>query len=327
MRASQRSRSATRKPIGAIAVITFVAMIAVAGLAGCGAGSVHHSLSSTTISTQPAPRPASASTGTTASRSTAPATRVPRPDHIVVVVMENRSYSEVIGNRSAPFINSLAGSGALFTQSFAITHPSEPNYLALFSGSTHGLSDDSCPHAYPGSNLAAELLHAGSSFAGYAEGLPSAGYQGCSSGAYARKHVPWADFPALPASLSQPFTAFPSDYTQLPALSFVVPNLDHDMHNGTIAQGDQWLQRNLGSYAQWAAGHNSLLVLTWDEDDHSAHNQIPTIITGASVKPGRYSEHVTHYRLLRTLQACEALPPIGHSANTTPITDIWAKDR
>lgn len=63
---------------------------------------------------------------------------VPQPAHTVVVVMENHSYADIIGNPATPFINALARQGALFTRSFAITHPSEPNYLALFSGSTQG---------------------------------------------------------------------------------------------------------------------------------------------------------------------------------------------
>ena len=90
-------------------------------------------------------------------------------------MLENHSYGEVLGGPSAPFLASLAASGAVLTQSFAITHPSEPNYLALFSGSTQGLTDDSCPHQYAGPNLGASLLAAGRTFAGYSEDLPVAG--------------------------------------------------------------------------------------------------------------------------------------------------------
>lgn len=252
-----------------------------------------------------------------------PATTVPRPAHIVVVVMENKAYADIIGNPSAPYLNALAAHGALLTRSYAITHPSQPNYVGLFSGSTHGLADDSCPHSFSGPNLAAQLLHARRTFAGYAESLPRAGYTGCSQGQYARKHAPWTDFPALPGSLSQPFSAFPRDYSALPTLAFVIPSLDHDMHNGTIGQGDQWLSHYLSGYARWAPAHDSLLIVTWDEDDGSAGNHIPTIVAGAHVRSGRYAEHVTHYRLLRTLEALDRLPAIGAAAATTPITDIW----
>ena len=102
------------------------------------------------------------------------------PAHTVIVMMENLSYGEVIGNRSAPFLNGLARRGALFTNSHAVAHPSEPNYLALFSGSTHGVTDDSCPLRFTGPNLASELIAAGHTFAGYAEGLPGTGSPVCS---------------------------------------------------------------------------------------------------------------------------------------------------
>lgn len=78
---------------------------------------------------------------------------VPRPDHVVIVIEENHSYSEIIGSPAAPYINSLAAQGALFTQSYAITHPSQPNYLDLFSGFNQGVTNDSCPHYFTTDNL------------------------------------------------------------------------------------------------------------------------------------------------------------------------------
>jgi hypothetical protein len=248
---------------------------------------------------------------------------VPRPDHTVVVVMENHSNTDVIGNSAAPYINSLAATGANFSQSYAITHPSEPNYLALFSGSTQGLTDDSCPHTYATANLGAELIANQLTFQGYSESMPYDGYTGCSSGTYARKHNPWVDFTNVPAASNRTLSSFPTDYSQLPTVSFVVPNLDNDMHDGTVAQGDSWLQQHIDGYLQWARTHNSLLVLTFDEDDNSSGNRIPTIFAGASVTPGLYSEHIDHYDVLRTLEDAYGLPYAGASADATPITDIW----
>jgi hypothetical protein len=273
-----------------------------------------------------APGIASAQPSALANTAATPASAgsVPRPDHVVVVVEENHSYSDVIGNSAAPYINTLAGQGASFTQSFAITHPSEPNYLALFSGSTQGLSDDSCPHTFSGANLGQELRGGGFGFTGYSETMPSAGYTGCTSGSYARKHNPWVNFSNVPTSANQPFTAFPTDYSTLPTLSFVIPNLRNDMHDGTVAQGDTWLHNNIDGYAQWAKAHNSVLVVTWDEDDNSAGNQVPTIITGAGVTPGSYAETINHYSVLRTLEDAYGLPAAGASATATPITDIWS---
>jgi hypothetical protein len=253
--------------------------------------------------------------------------QVPRPDHVVVVVLENHSYDEVLDSPDAPFIASLAASGATFTRSFAVTHPSQPNYLALFSGSTLSVSDDSCPHTFTSPNLARALLDAGHSFVGYSEGLPASGFTGCGSGAYARKHNPWVNFGNVPASVNQPFSAFPGDLARLPTVSFVIPDLEHDMHDGTIGQADHWLHDHLGRYAAWAPAHRSILVLTFDEDDQSANNRILTIVAGAFVQPGRYAEHIDHYRLLRTLTEAYHLPPLGAATATPPVTDIWSATR
>jgi hypothetical protein len=256
-------------------------------------------------------------------------TTLPKPDHIVIVMEENHAYSQVIGSSSAPYINALAQQGALFTNSSAISHPSQPNYVALFSGSTQGLTDDSCPQTFAGPDLGGQLLTAGFSFTGYSEDLPSAGSTVCTAGgtvftpAYARKHAPWTDFTDVPASSNQPFTSFPSDYTTLPTVSFVIPNQQDDMHSGSIQQADSWLQTNIDSYAQWAQTHNSLLIVTWDEDDSSSGNHIATIFSGANVKPGQYTEAINHYTVLRTLQDMYGLTPINNSVNENPIMDVW----
>ena len=248
---------------------------------------------------------------------------MPEPAHTVVVVMENHSYAEIIGNPAAPFINTLAGHGALFTRSYAITHPSQPNYLALFSGGTQGITDDSCPHQFTAPNLAAGLSAAGKSFAGYAEDLPGPGSPACSAGEYARKHAPWTDFSNVPGSSSLPFTSFPADFARLPAVSFVIPDLCHDMHDCSIAAGDAWLRAHIGGYAGWAMRHHSLLIVTWDEDDSSQGNHIVTIFAGQQVRPGRYAQPVTHYSVLATIEAAYTLPRDGQAAAATPITSIW----
>ena len=107
---------------------------------------------------------------------------VPRPDHVVIAIFENKKANSIFGSSQAPYINSLANAGAKFTQSFAIEHPSEPNYLDLFSGSNQGVTDDSCPHTFGTANEGAQLITAGLSFTGYSEDLPSAGSTVCTSG-------------------------------------------------------------------------------------------------------------------------------------------------
>lgn len=248
---------------------------------------------------------------------------IPVPDHVVIVMEENHSYSEIIGNSDAPYINALASSGALFTKSYAVTHPSQPNYLELFSGSTQGVNDDSCPHTFTTKNDESELLRAALSFGGYSEGLPGKGSEVCTSGEYARKHVPWTNFSNDPGRFSLPFTKFPTDYTKLPTVSWVIPDLLDDMHDGTIAEGDTWLQDNLSGYVTWAMSNNGLLVVTWDEDDGSENNRIATIFVGPMVKAGQYGEKITHDTVLRTIEAMYGLKPLGNSAGVKPIKDVW----
>jgi hypothetical protein len=108
---------------------------------------------------------------------------------------------------------------------------------------------------------------------------------------------PRVDFGNVPASANQPFSAFPTDFTRLPTVSSVVPNLCNDMHDCSIATGHTWLRVHLEAYAQWARTHDSLLIVTFDEDDFTTSNQIPTFFAGPMVKPGTYGESVTHYRL------------------------------
>jgi acid phosphatase len=260
------------------------------------------------------------STAPAGSKSTATSARHRgRWDHVVVVIEENHSHADVAGNSAAPFLTLLAATGMSFDNSYGLVHPSEPNYLALFSGSTQGVTDDSCPHSFGADNLGHQLRVAGYSFTGYSEDLPSAGDQSCGSGAYARKHAPWVNFTNLPPDVNQPLTAFPADPAKLPTVAFVVPNLDHDMHDGTIGSADSWLKDHLGSYAVWARTHRSLLVVTFDEDDNSANNQILTLVSGAGVPRRTDNQHITHYDLLRTLEQGYGLAPLGGAAQAAGI--------
>lgn len=238
--------------------------------------------------------------------------------HVVIVVMENHSYADIIGSRAAPYLNALARSGANLVAMHAVTHPSQPNYVALFSGSTRGVIDDRCPLRLSGDNLAAQLRQAGRSFAGYSEGLPRTGSHVCRAGAYARKHAPWTNWAGLPATTNRPFSSFPSDYARLPTVSVVIPDLDHDMHDGSVAAGDAWARRHLDGYARWARAHHSLLVVAWDEDDRSAGNRIPTLVVGAGITPQRITRTTTLYSVLRLVEDRYGLPRLG-GARTAPI--------
>ena len=316
---------------------------------------------------------------------------LPVYDHIVIVIEENKDFEQIIGSPfDAPYLRQLAAEGAVIDRMYGEEHFSQGNYFWLFSGSNHNVGfSDQVPSAanhpdYPftASNLGQQLIANGRSFKGYSENLPAIGSNaeldppGCegASCVYARKHVPWISFANVPngttvdASSNLRFADFPTDYAELPTVSFVVPNLGNDMHNGqpasSIPAGDMWLRQNLDGYYQWAKTHNSLLIITFDENDdrgryqgltnpmvtpstqypppdrydellHDLRNRILTIFAGARIKPGVYSEGkgITHVNILRTIEATYGLPKSGAQqpnaagagiSDETIVTDIFA---
>ena len=257
------------------------------------------------------------------------------PSHTVVLILENRSYNHIVGNAQAPYLNSLIGNAhtAVLTQSFGLAHPSQPNYIMLYSGSNQGVIDNNVPAGIPftTSNLGAEVINKGLTFIGYSEDLPSVGSNVAVSGKYARKHNPWVNWQgtgtnSIPASSNRPFSDFPSNFNSLPTLSFVVPNLDNDMHDGSIPAGDTWIHDNLDAYIQWCVNNNSLFILTFDEDDYSQSNQVFTFFLGADVKGGSYNQPVTHYNILRTVEDLYQLPYAGASADSSAVNGIWLSE-
>lgn len=269
--------------------------------------------------------PASVAPGavvTTATGSPTPTGSAGRADagHVVVVIFENKSSAQLQGNPDAPYLNSLMKRAAVFANAHGVAHPSQPNYLALLSGSTHGVTDDHCPVRLGNQpNLAQQLRGAGLTFTGYAEDLPAPGYRGCSRGEYAAKHNPWADFANIPAGDDQPLSAWPTDHSRLPTVAFVVPNMCHDMHDCPIGTGDDWARSHLDPYLRWADTHHSQLVVTFDENDGSPGNQILTLVAGADVRPGVHDETVDHYSLLRAIEDRYRLTPLGGAAAATPL--------
>jgi hypothetical protein len=249
---------------------------------------------------------------------------VPNYSHIVVVVEENKNYNEIIGNTSqALYLNQLAAGGALMTNFRATTHPSQPNYFDLYAGSTFGTTDDgSYSEADP--TLYTTLKAAGLSFQGFVDQPGGSDFN----------HDPWVSFPEG-YSVQTNFSSFPAlfpngDYSTLPTASFVIPGVENDMHNGTIQQGDGWLQTNLSGYAQWAQANNSLLVVVWDEsDDESStvtanlNNIVPAIFFGAHIQPGQYGTQYGFENLLSTITEAHGLTAPNNAALAVPITGIF----
>lgn len=254
---------------------------------------------------------------------------LPRPDHVVVVMEENRGFTQIMdAKNSHSYIHALAKRGMLFTQSFGTSHPSQPNYLTFFSGSTQGVTSNEClPFALKTDNLASALIDKGLTFVSYAEGLPQVGDAVCIAGAYRRKHNPIVNWQGarVAAELNQRFADFPQDFSKLPTVSLVVPNQDHDMHDGSFETADAWLKTHIDPYVDWAFKHNSLLILTWDEDDYHQENRIVTLFVGPMVKVGTNDQTINHYHVLRTLLDFYDAPAMGESKKATAITGVWRK--
>jgi len=248
-------------------------------------------------------------------------------DHVIVIVMENHSYTQVKG---LPYITTLIHNYTSFSQSYAVAHPSQPNYLALWAASTLGNTDDGCPPSgspYSAANLGHSCEAAGLTWKSYCENLPSIGSTTCSSSdnQYKRKHHPCPDFSNLTHSKEYPYTRLATDIAAgtLPNLSFVVPNMCHDMHDCSTTTGDTWLASNMPAMIS-AVGPRGLVILTWDEDDKSSSNHILTVFAGPCVKANYVcSSTFNHYTLVRTICDVLGLGSFANaSAKVTP-TDVW----
>ena len=261
---------------------------------------------------------------------------LPVPDHIVIVILEDHNFSSIIGSPAAPYINSLTldSKTALFSQSYGITCCfSQPNYFDLYSGCNQGVLNNLNPPNDPFTtdNLGRQLLDSGRTFITYSEDLPSVGFNGDTWAYYARKHNPAANWMGtgtnqIPDTTNQPFTAFPSsNFALLPTVSYVIPNLLHNMHDGTdpqrITDCDTWLNNNLDSYVQWAKSNNSLFMITFDIG--GVNEPMPTLFTGEMVLGGIYSDTVNHYSVLRTIEDMYGLPYACNAATALPITFCW----
>jgi hypothetical protein len=260
--------------------------------------------------------------GASAQRLPAPAHAHPSPrltiraTHIAVIVMENEEYGDIIGSSSTPFINRLAGTYAFARQMYAIRHPSLPNYLALTGGSTFGIDSDCTDCTVPGSGLAEQLTAVGKTWKGYMEDLPHPCFTGGESGNYAKKHDPFLYYRAIlrdPNACRRvvPLNVLASDERtgHLPTLSWITPDLCHDMHDCDPAVGDRFL-RTLVPPLLRALGPRGLLVLTFDEGSSdngccqlASGGHIVTIIAGGLARRGaRLATPVDHYSTLQMIE-------------------------
>lgn len=304
----------TSKNASRIAGLTLV-LAAVLVTVGCGAGG-------SSMTTVPPP------TGT-----------VPQLSHVVVVMEENTSYSQVIGTGTMPYLESLAAKYGLATQYYGDVHPSIGNYMMLTTG-TLATTDDAFMGTISADNLARQFATDAKTWKVYAEDLPSVGYLGSDTGFYLKHHNPFSYFtdvttnPAEAANIV-PFTQFATDLggNALPNFSFVVPNSRNDAHDcpggapscsdaARLDPADRWLQQNIAPLIASSSMQSTLLVIVFDEsalsDSTHGGGHIATILISPMAKQGYQGVGTyQHQSLLRTIGEAlrlSAIPGQGATA-------------
>jgi len=250
--------------------------------------------------------------------------------HVVVIVMENKENVDVVGNSASPYVTGLARRYGFATQSYAITHPSLPNYLALTSGSTHGITTDCTSCSVAGPNIVDQLARARISWKAYLENYPGNCFGGGSAGAYAKRHNPFLYYRDVAGSAARcshlvGFNALTSDLRagRLPTYVWITPNVCNDTHDCGVAVGDRFLARTVPPLLR-QLGPRGFLVLTWDEGTSNARccgavargGRIATIVAGPGVIPRSHAKSpVDHYGVLATIERALGLPLLGGAAD------------
>lgn len=258
---------------------------------------------------------------------------IPTLQHVVIVVLENTNYSDVVGSASMPYLNGLIGQGAVAANYYANAHPSIGNYFVLTSGLDY-TNDDSFQGVVDIDNVVRELNAAGKSWKAYAENLPSSGYLGGDAFPYFRHHNPFVYFsdvqpPATAAANIVPYSQINTDLAndQLPAYSFIIPNAWDDAHSCPgetsskcalsvrLSTADQWLSNNLPAILNNSGFQQSgLLVVTFDEsrnDNTNGGGKVFTLLLGTKVKGGYVGTGTYDHRSLLDL----SMTVLGVTAN------------
>jgi len=248
-------------------------------------------------------------------------------------VLENREYEEAVGNPEAPYFNHLVRRGAIATNFYGVTHPSLPNYLALFAGDTFGIAENCTDCVVQGPNLATQLSRAGISWRAYMESMPSPCFGEAGYGRYAKRHNPFAYFPsvmALPERCNQvvPETRLLADLERhrLPAFAWLTPDLCHDGHDCRFDAVDFHLRMLVPKIVRQLGPHG-LLVITFDEGISDAGccgypggGRIPTVLVGPDVPHGReIRQPADHYSLLASIEDRFGLPRLRRAALARPL--------
>ena len=248
-----------------------------------------------------------------------------RYDHVVLVVLENHRFSEVAAH--SPYLNALARACGLATGYSAVGHPSLPNYLALTSGSTQGISSDCHGCAISAPSIFGQTH---GDWRSYLEGIPAAGYEGAARGRYVKQHDPAAYYTPLRRGYPQravPIGRLRTDLARdrLARFSLVIPDQCHSEHDCSIATGDEWLRawlpRIFASHA-YRSGRTAVFV-TYDEGG-GARNLVYTVVAARSVRPGTVvGASFDHYSLLLTAERLLGLRCLAHACEARPMDQAF----
>ncbi|HET8559392.1 MAG TPA: alkaline phosphatase family protein [Marmoricola sp.] len=295
-------------------------------LAGCGgqAPAGQQQTSSARLS-------ASTPTSTTSPATSATATSSKKVTKLLVFVVENHSYGQMKANM--PFTWRLAKRFAHATDYHGIRHPSLPNYLAIAGGSTFGVSDDDDPsaHKISGRSVFGQALANGRTAKVYADGMPANCSLTSGGNNYAVKHNPWAYFVDERGSCNTydvPVGALGTDVAdgRLPNAGMVVPNLQHDAHDGTLAAADAWLKKKVNMVRKgtdWTSGRLAI-VITADEDDDHHGNRVLTIVASRSTPHGRVvKKRLNHYSLTRLYDDVLGVGRLRHAKTAASMTKAF----
>jgi hypothetical protein len=300
VRAAARVRAVT----ATAAVLVAVAL----GVAGCGASEASSQATGVDRSAQPADSRAAGS-------------------HVVVIVLENQEAPDVLGHPASSFLRTLTRRGGLATRSYGVAHPSLPNYIALTSGSTHGIDDNCTSCRVDAPNLVDQLERAGLSWGAYMGGMPEPCFGGVEVGEYVKRHNPFAYYDSVAANPDRcrkvvPLRRLASDLRagSLPTVAVVIPGQCENTHDCDVGAGDRFLARAVPPLLR-ALGPHGYLVVTWDEGATDAGccggsdgGRIATTVVGPDVQPGgRDGTPVDHYGVLGTIEDSLGLPRLGEA--------------
>ena len=316
---------------------TVAALLLLIGIVGAWKPADSYSPSSLQPWVAAGPSPDHVQAASTAASVPRTASGVPRFRHVYLIVMENREYGAIVGNTNAPYINSLIAGYGLATNYHAITHPSQPNYFALFAGRTFGIRDNRV-HNITARNLTNQLRDKGRTWRVYAQNVPDGCYTGKAAsggvdlvglpGWYVRKHEPAISFtnisrhPLRCTRITQlaNFSPTAADF------ELVIPNLSNDMHDGTIAQGDAFLKAFVPRITEDPSFAESLLLITWEEGttNRGGGGRVATIVVSPEAKQGfRSSISHNHYSLLRTIQRAWGLGCLNHTCGSNDLREFF----